>query len=142
MMTKIRFCHDGDVPELHWYLETSGGERIYETGHGAWDEAKAYLAAHNLSITRFVIEFRSHTEEIDMRDADGMFFSYGAGGSPSQQHTDTFYVIGKVINDKVLVYRWTVPEIIVHSQETRDLDLSDRRLLLWKNTSPSLAQAS
>lgn len=124
---KDNFIQNKQDFEAHWHVFLSNGEEIFDD-HGrkdgdyvlpaAWLRLKKYCDYKSIHIKSMYLRFRSHYEHIE--PAEGYMFKMGSLGSPGAL-TRNYFVIGRVIGDKIFVEKWKTPELIVEERDTRDL---------------------
>lgn len=96
----------------------------------AWIRLKNWLT-EDMVITGFSVGFRDHIEEIPIKDAKGIYFSFGAVGDMFNPSTSNFYVLGVVEGDKVHKYWYRVPEVILYEETWDPLpEADDPRLII------------
>lgn len=120
------FVKDKFEQETRWIADLSNGLRVYQDDHRAGPEDKAWLRLkeycfqNKVLIDRLKLQFRSHVEDIEK--AEGYYFSKGLGvyvGNP----TWNFYIVGRLVGDKLYKTWWRTPELQV--EETRIEEVSE-----------------
>jgi len=117
-----------------WVVELDNGESVYQDDErpgispaSAWQRLKQYVADNSLSIVRMKLVFRSHEEEIE--PADGYFYCKAAaiimGNPPMFQ-----FVTGRLVNDKVEITNWRVPELIPVYHSSRSIADAETSLIV------------
>jgi hypothetical protein len=127
-----------DRGEAHWVAELSNGETIYqddsrpgESPPQAWFRLASYLkGTAGLRIVSLGLRFRTNRlKSILPANSDGYFFSRSAIGFLHQAGTLGFFMMGYLQKDKVMVSRWKVPELLLISEEERDVKNCERFLI-------------
>ncbi len=98
----------------------------------AWKRLKQYCEQNKLFVKNMKIKFRSHTEDAGSSD-EGFFFRYGCLSNPYLQKTFQEYVTGPIIDGKIHIKRWRIPEIITDSfdNEVREIIERDYEAIIW-----------
>lgn len=122
-----------------WRVKLSNGETVIQDDGRpgcdtpqAWLRLRDHLAANKLSIVKMWLQFRSNVQDpILPENADGYYFCKQAlGFLTGSEKTFHFYLLGALINDKLVVHRWKVPELVRVEQELRDPLLAGDCLIL------------
>lgn len=122
------YIQDIENHKPHWHAYLTNGEEVFDDDGrlnlynnplpASWIRLKEYCESKNIGIDRIYLRFRSHYEHIEK--ADGYMFKRGSLGSPGMK-TRNFFVIGRVVKDKIYVQKWKIPELIVEEEDIRDL---------------------
>lgn len=126
--------------KTYWIVELSNGETVYQDDgknenceHSAWIRLKKYIEDNNLSINKFYVRFRSNIIYPLQENCDGYFFSIGIIGMMSSEENVNFYILGYVLNNKVMIKKIKIPELIVFDEEEREIsNCSEQQLILNK----------
>lgn len=126
--------------KTYWIAELSNGETVYQDDgknenyeHSAWIRLKKYIEDNNLSINKFYVRFRSNIIYPLQENCDGYFFSIGIIGMMSSEENVNFYILGYVLNNKVMIKKIKIPELIVFDEEEREIsNCSEQQLILNK----------
>lgn len=133
---------DDDYTREHmrWVVELSNGLTVYQDDgrpgcypESAWIRLKKYLSETEESIENMYLQFRSHIESPLPKHADGYFFSHCVAGVSFSHETIRFYLVGALQNNKLIVQKWVVPEILLCETEERDIDKAGDCLIIRKN---------
>lgn len=111
-----------------WRAELSDGSVVcmddHRPGvqpHSAWVRLAEHVGRTGLRIRRLWLQFRSnHKRDILPADADGYFFCKSALGSWGNPETFSFYLVGYLQSEKLVVQRWSVPDLNLVDAEERD----------------------
>lgn len=117
-----------DKDETFWTALLSDGRSVYQdegrpgqTEPSAWIRLQNYCKENNLYVKSMYITFRSHTERMTESN-EGWFFRKGVLSWGGSGKTSNFFITGPIVNNKIYVTKWRVPEIIIEESEIRDID--------------------
>ena len=127
-----------DKDSTIWIATLNDGTIVYQDDGRcsiepvSWKRLKQYCIDNNLYVQSMQIKFRSHVENVGSSN-EGFFFKYGCLGSPTVKETYQQYVVGPVINGKIHIKRWKIPEIIAESidDEVREISERDEEAIIW-----------
>lgn len=129
-----------DQDTTYWKAQLSNGEVVYQDDNrpgkkprSAWLRLKKYCKKKKIYPTDMWIIFRSHTEYCGHSDI-GFFFSLGVLGSPGMP-TEHRFVCGPVINGKIHIKVWRIPEIIEQESELRNIEGNEDKIIWDTNRS-------
>lgn len=115
------FINDQKEHSARWVVTLSDGRTVYYDDfrpniedHSSWSRLKSYCDQNSLHITSMYLQFRSHYESIEP-NKKAYFFSKMARGVLVEegQSTYLFFLVGFIDGDKVKIYKYSVPELIV-----------------------------
>jgi hypothetical protein len=139
---------DKFVRELHegtpsWIAGLNTGQTVFmDDGrpgltHSAWVRLGEHCQNTGDYIVNFAVQFRSNRQHILPNDADGYYFSKGARGGFALPKTHQLFFVGTLVNQKLLVTCWKVPEMLQEYTEERDPSQAGI-CLIKRNILPSL----
>ena len=139
-----------DKDKTFWSALLSNGKWVYqdddrpgEIEKRAWVRLMQYCEDNEVYVTQMRIRFRSH-EETMPESTDGYFCrnrvlgAFGAGGQASFNG----YALGPVIDNKLHIQVWQIPEIILDEItpfEIRDIE-GNEDAIIWNKKSNSYLQ--
>jgi hypothetical protein len=121
-------CLEYDQGVTLWRVQLSDGRIIVqddgrpgEQEPSAWLRLSSYLKDNPFSIERFWLQFRSHhlLDILPLR-APGYFFSKGLAANLSGSMV-SFYQLGFIQEDRLMVGRWVVPDLVFLGWESRPI---------------------
>lgn len=120
-----------------WRAELSDGRVIVQDDGRpgqeppqAWYRLGDELVKQDLRLVRFWLQFRTnHKRGILPRDAEGYFFRKSAIAQLNTKEVRYSYLIGHLQNGKVMVQRWSVPDL-THIETVAREPVGDRSLIL------------
>jgi hypothetical protein len=122
--TREREC---DHREVLWRVElTDGSVIVQDDGRpgmeppSAWMRLQSHLNETGLGIRKMWVQFRTNHVHCLPADAEGYFFCKSALGMLSGEESFSFYLLGHLQDEKVVVQHWKVPELILLDVEFRD----------------------
>jgi hypothetical protein len=114
---------DEYVDDLRWVVTLNNSSQIYESQRFTWLNLKQYVRENGLRIDKLRLEFRSHVEHILPEFASGYFFIKGAIGQFGNERTFHQYIVGVWEGGPdVKITKFITPELIIESEEKRDLE--------------------
>lgn len=120
------FINDKD--ETIWIATLSDGRKVYQDDDRpehqekrAWVRLQAFCSKNNLFVTQMSIKFRSHNEDNPV-SSEGYFFRKGVLGQFGSTKSVNYYLTGPIIDGKIHVTKWRIPELIIEEQEVRPID--------------------
>lgn len=134
------FINDQKEHSARWVVTLSNGKEVYYDDfrpglkdHSSWSRLKSYCDENNLHITSMYLQFRSHYESIEP-NKDGYFFSKMARGVLVEegQSTYLFFLVGFIEDNKVKIYKYSVPELIVVDLFYREIQDCEENLIWAK----------
>jgi hypothetical protein len=136
-LTEDDFVKDHAEHNARWVVGLSDGSNAYYDDHrpnleihSSWQRLKDYCNQNNIYITSMYLQFRSHFENIE-GGKDGYFFSKAVRGVLKQEEEKTyhFFLCGYIDNDKVKIYKYSVPELIVIDTFYREIEECEENLI-------------
>jgi hypothetical protein len=127
-----------DRGEAVWRARLSDGRIVHmDDARPGTDPASAWLRLrdfiHNtdfIEITDFWLEFRGHAVKPLPLNAEGYFFCKSSSAELNGGATHHFMLIGALQSGRLLVQRWSVPELIHMGTEERNPKEAGQRLIL------------
>ena len=118
-----------DKDSTIWIAKLSDGRLVYEDDdrpgyeeRSAWKRLKTFCELNKLYVKQMFIKFRSHTE-VCPEGHNGYFFRKGVIASFRERRITLHrYLTGPVTGGIINVQVWQVPEIILETTESRDID--------------------
>ncbi len=127
-----------DCQQALWRAELSNGEIIIQDDSRpgcdppqAWLRLATYLQQTTLRIVNLWIQFRSNSaKDILPKNADGYFFCKRALGNSAGGATYHSYLLGALVDGKLTVQTWHVPELVLDNIEEREPEKAGVCLIL------------
>lgn len=118
--------HDLWEHQPRWEVILDDGTKVYQDdgpGLSAWERLKKYCKLNNRSISSMKIGFRDNVISLP-ENKDGYFFrkmarGYFGGG------TSLFFLVGYIENDRTVVKKYRVPEMIMEEESYREIDIDN-----------------
>lgn len=108
--------------EAIWIAKLSSGIEVYQDDDrpglepSAWLRLKEYCQKNNENITNIVLRFRSHYENIEP-NKKGYVFCKSCIAILGNDSSYNIYKIGFIENNHIIMQKWKVPELILHSTD-------------------------
>jgi hypothetical protein len=123
------FTNQKRLSEARWLVQLSDDRVVIQDDYRpgvnppqTWLRLAAHLEKNpGLTIRRMWLQFRSNNiKNILTEDADAYFFANSVLGIFSAKKTLSFMLVGCLHNNKLMVQRWKVPELLFMDIEERD----------------------
>lgn len=129
-----------DKDSTIWIAKLNNGETVYQDDDrpgfepSSWHRLRNYCYDNGLYIKNISLKFRSHTENVGY-SPDGYFFIKSLLGSLSDERQKTFhyYKFGTILNKKISVQKWSVPELILSGTQERVIDNNSQKCIIWNH---------
>lgn len=134
------FINDQKEHNARWVVQLSNDTNAYYDdcrpgieNHSSWSRLKEYCDKNKLYIKSMYLQFRSHYENIEP-DKQAYFFSKMVRGVlvESTQKTYYYYLCGFVEEDKVKIFKYSVPELIIEDVFYREISECEENLIWQK----------
>jgi len=124
-----------------WIAHLSDGKRVYqddfrqypefedERSYSTWVRLRDFCKKENIDIVGMTIQFRTNRDFLP-ENADGYYFCKSVMGGFGMEQNIHYFVAGCVRDGKIFVKKWQVPELIVMSEEEREIKENDLCLIL------------
>ena len=129
-----------DKDKTVWEALLSDGRTVYQDDDRpeyeekrAWVRLQTFCKENNLYVVRVDVRFRSHFETGQQGGEEGYFFRKGVIGDWGSKKCRDFYIFGPIINNKIHITKWQVPEIIIEDREIRDIEGNEDGII-WNYT--------
>ena len=106
-----------------WVVDLSSGETIFQDDardgcdpSSAWLRLSSYVEENNLQINRMRLRYWDHLVFLP-DNADGYYFSKGASYDSVSGVAGDFYNAGILDDEKILINKYTIPELLRVGQE-------------------------
>jgi uncharacterized protein (DUF2164 family) len=99
--------------EATWIrCKLTNDEEINCENFSEWIDLKSKCEKENLFFKKFILQYRSHQEEVDVKDIDALYLIRSIKGrmGGEDQHS---YTVGTIKDNKVDKKMWLIPELIV-----------------------------
>lgn len=123
-----------------WIVTLSSGLVIYQddgrpgTNESAWERLYQHCQDTGDYITEMSFGFRSNKKRLPS-NAEGYFFCKGVMGCFGNSKTIQHFIVGTLNNDRLIVTKWKVPEML--DQEVEERNPNEAGIcLIKKNTDP------
>tara|TARA_Y100000296_G_scaffold77032_1_gene98209 strand:+ start:54 stop:485 length:432 start_codon:yes stop_codon:yes gene_type:complete len=110
----------------------SDGREIYFKDYGVWKDLKETCQKEVLSIKQVKLQYRSHVIEEDVDGAEGVYLVRSVMGQIGGDSSN-YYVIGRVVGDKVLKTSWLTPELIQEENFEDTLDNCFEEAIIYQH---------
>ena len=122
-----------------WVVTLNDGTKVYSYDGrilpgSDWVRLKEYCNDMNRYITDMYIHFRSNTVSLPS-NKDGYFFRRSVLGGFGMEKSEEFMLIGYIENDKVVVKKYRIPEMLFQYNEIREIDKCGDSLIRKQNES-------
>lgn len=130
----ISFEEDGYIvdkieDEARWIATLSDGRVVYSDDgrpgleFSSWSRLKKFCEEHSLYVKALTFQFRSHREQIlsEDEDVDGLFLRRGLLAMMVSGKNFHSFIVGKIKDGQCNAVKWRTPELIVESEEMRDI---------------------
>lgn len=121
------FTRERWLTHVRWVVLLSNGEQVIQDDgrpgplrESAWIRLGKYVQERGLKIQQMSISFRNEPPIRLPDQAEGYFFRTSVGGLLTSELTFEFYLVGYLRNEKVMVQRFKVPELILVQNEVRN----------------------
>lgn len=128
-----------DKGEAIWVASLSDGRQVFKDDgrykginqqDSAWLRLKYFLKDSSLKIVSLGLKFRSRKMyDILPKNAEGYYFRNKITIDLNDSHCETFFLIGSVKDQQLIVQEWNVPSLILISEQKRELDIKDISLI-------------
>ena len=102
-------------------VSLSDGRKLWFKDHKKWLMLKEAIETSDLSIKGLSIQFKSHVENADVSDADGVYLVRSLMGQMGGD-TKYYYTTGRVVGDTVYKSMWLTPEIIEERKTEENIE--------------------
>jgi len=96
-------------------IRLTNGKEFYYDEYDGWLSIKDKCDEEGLFVEEMTLQFRSHEVEIDLTDAEGIYFIRSAMGQFGG-NTKNYFTTGILKQDKVYKKMWIVPELVVDKE--------------------------
>jgi hypothetical protein len=105
---------------------------FYLSDHKEWLDLKLYCDKENKYPTKVSLQYRSHSIEVDVSKADGVYLVRSLIGMMGQDSKQTI-TIGKVIGGIVHKTMWVTPELLEDLKSEDPIEECFKEALILKN---------
>ena len=96
-----------------------------------WRNCKKYSESNKLKIKEVSIRIRSNFENVDISECDGIFFKTGSVAQLGAVfNTFNTFLVGKKQQNVIKIKKYRIPEIIMYSEEDREINDDDSELII------------
>lgn len=120
-----------------WIAHLSNGERVYQDDGRpemeppqAWLRLKDYCRQNKVDVVNLTLQFRSHHEAPLPANAKGYYFINKIVKVQLMPCIE-FLLIGYVIDGKIKVQHWKIPELICFGEDEREITKAGESLI-WR----------
>ncbi len=117
-----------DKDKTFWIALLSDGRSVYQDDDRpcydekrSWVRLQTYCKENNLFVKRIDIKFRGEFAT-NPESTEGYFMRKGVIGDWGSSKIRNFFVCGPIINGKIHITKWQVPELLVEEREIRDIE--------------------
>jgi len=117
-----------DKDKTFWTALLSDGRSVYQDDERpcydekrSWVRLQAFCKENNLYVKKIDIRFRSHFET-NHESVEGYFMRKGVLGDWGSEKVRNFFVCGPIIDGKIHITKWQIPELIIEDREIRDIE--------------------
>ncbi len=128
-----------DKGEAIWVAGLSDGTTVYQDDNrpgvepkSAWVRLKSHIQNNDCTIQSLYLSFRGQKQSVDLpNNAEGYFFCKSIIGIYGEDKSINCALIGYLDkqNGKIIIQKWSVPELILLSTEERDEKLAEEALI-------------
>ena len=102
-------------------VKLSSGEEFFFSKYDEWKIIKTLCSKIGSHVVEFFLQFRSHEIEIDVKDADGVYFVRSIMGQFGGD-TKHYYTVGVINGDNVYKKMFIIPELVAEKEYEDDLE--------------------
>ncbi len=120
--------------EATWIrCQLSNNEKINFHEFDEWLDLKKKCEKDNLFINKMVLQYRSHMEPIDLKDATGLYLIRSVKGKMGGENQHS-YTVGVLKNKKVQKQMWLVPELMVDLEYEDEIENCFEEAIIYDKT--------
>lgn len=123
-----------------WVATLSDGRKVYqddfreyefddERRYSTWVRLRDFCKKEKIDVVGILLQFRTNKIALE-QNAEGYYFCKSVLGAFGMDRNIHFFVTGHVRDGKIHVKKWQVPELIVESEEVREIRENDLCLIL------------
>lgn len=120
--------------EATWIrCKLSNDEKVNFHEFDGWLDLKKKCEESNLFFKQIALQYRSHLEHVDLKDANGLYLIRSVKGQMNGK-TQHSYTIGVIKDKKVQKKMWLVPELIVDIEYEDEVENCFEEAIIYDKT--------